>query len=67
MSLKIVAFVVFGLILVIGKCESIRCYDCTTDVDGENCDTAKNLREKDCPNEKYCFKMTGLGKRISLI
>lgn len=62
MSLKIFAFVILGLILVINESEAIRCYDCTSNLHGDSCNTATNLTEKDCPNEKYCFKLSGLGK-----
>lgn len=65
MSPKIFVFVILGLILVIHESESVRCYDCTSTMDGDNCNAGTNLRQKDCPNQKYCFKMTGLGKIMS--
>lgn len=62
MSLKIFVFVILGLLLITNESESIRCYECNNTFDGENCHTGNNLREKECPNQRYCFKMTGLGK-----
>lgn len=68
MSLKIFLFVILGLLLITNESESIRCYRCNNLLDGQNCHTANNLTELECsPHPKYCFKMTGLRKRLSKI
>lgn len=64
MSLNIFLFITFGLLSIIDESESIRCYDCSSSVDGEKCITASSLREKECPDENYCYKISGYGKKL---
>lgn len=59
MSQKFFLLVVLGLIALIDNSESIRCYDCTSVIDGENCHNGNNLREVNCPEYNYCAKITG--------
>lgn len=60
MSPKFCFLVILGLIALIENSESIKCYGCTSIVDGENCHSGNNLREDNCPLQKYCAKVTGM-------
>lgn len=59
MSPKFFLLVVLGLIALIDKSESIRCYNCVSSIDGEDCHNGVNLREENCPQYDYCAKITG--------
>lgn len=65
MSIKICVFLILGLLIIIHESESIKCYDCFHWIhgDGENCHKGINLREKDCYNQKFCYKESGKSMR----
>lgn len=66
MSPKFFLLAILGLIALIDKSESIKCYECSSIIDGDNCHKGVSLREDNCPEQKYCGKVTGMRMCFSL-